>query len=61
MKNPLENIPLNTRRAYVKAITIDGCAIYMPVDSYDDNVIKNKLKQLKEYLATQYTLDNGVA
>ena len=60
MKNPLDNVPLNTKQVYVSCQSIDGCQIYMPVDSYDDIVINNKLEQLKEYFAYQYTSDNGI-
>jgi len=59
MKNPLDNVPLNTKQVYVSCMTIDGCQIYIPVDSYNDKEIDNKLKQLQDYLANQYRYDYG--
>ena len=47
MINPLLNVPLNTKNIYVRAITPNGCKIYMPVNSNDDceqDAAKTKLQ-----------------
>lgn len=53
MINPLENVPLNTKRVYVMGTTHRGCEIYMPVDSFQDDEILEKKKQLQTYLDSQ--------
>jgi hypothetical protein len=53
MINPLNNVPLNTKQVYVVGTTYDGCEIYMPVDSFDENVINRKKNQLQNWLNTQ--------
>ena len=52
--NPLENIPLNTKKVYVRAITPEGCKVYMPVDSLDDDEQIQKKEELQVYLNTQF-------
>jgi len=53
MKNPLENLPLNTKRVYVMAKTHSGCEVYMPVDSDNDAAITQKKIDLQNFLNTQ--------
>lgn len=54
MNSPLENVPLNTKKVYVRGITQNGCKIYMPVDHYDDSHIDSKKAQLQMYLNGQF-------
>lgn len=53
MINPLEDVPLNTKRVFVVGTTKDGCEVYMPVDSFDDHEIYTKRIQLQKYLNSQ--------
>ena len=53
MKNPLEDVPLNTKRVYVMATTYSGCEIYMPVDSNNDSAITQKKIDLQNFLNSQ--------
>lgn len=50
MTNPLIKLPLNTKKVYVMAKTHDGCEVYMPVDSINDDIINAKKSQLQEWL-----------
>ena len=45
--NPLQNVPLNTKRQYVMAKTKSGCKVYMPVDSFSNVVLTSKKNQLQ--------------
>lgn len=56
--NPLNDVPLNNKRSYVMGTTYSGCEIYMPVDSYDDDILKNKKNELQKYLDNQLPIDN---
>lgn len=53
MKNPLKNVPLNTKRVYVMAKTHFGCEVYMPVDSDNDSYISQHKIDLQNFLNTQ--------
>lgn len=53
MNNPLQNVPLNTKKVYVMCETYDGCEVYMPVDSYDDQDQLRKKKELQYFLDQQ--------
>lgn len=50
MENPLENIPLNTKKIYVMATTNQGCKIFMPADSYETIYLFKKRNELQKYL-----------
>lgn len=52
MNNPLDNVPLNTQKAYVRGILPNGTKIYMPVDSRDNIVIQKAKEDLQAYLNT---------
>ena len=51
--NILENIPLNTKKVYVKATTYSGCEIYMPVDCDNEYEEGRKKEELQSYLNGQ--------
>ena len=51
--NPLNNVPLNTKRQFVMGKTSSGCEVYMPVDSNDIDVLRGKKHQLQYYLNKQ--------
>jgi len=54
MINPLDDVPLNTKKVYVRGITPGGCKIYMPADTLDP-VKQHKIKtQLQIYLNSQF-------
>ena len=53
MNNILENIPLNTKKVYVKATTHSGCEIYMPVDCDNEYEESIKKQELQSYLNSQ--------
>ena len=50
MNDVLDTIPYNTKHVYVMGKTKSGCEIYMPVDSYDEDVIVSKKEQLQNKL-----------
>jgi hypothetical protein len=54
IKNPLENLPLNTKRVYVRGVCLTGCEVYMPVDSFDDAEQKRKKDELQAWLDKDY-------
>jgi len=54
MFNPLNTVPLNTRKVYVRGVTLDGCKIYMPVDSHLPETHQLAKKCLQAYLDQQY-------
>jgi len=56
MNNPLENIPLNTKKVYVRGITPDGCKIYMPVNTMNPVAQQKKKEELQIYLNNQFPL-----
>lgn len=58
MKNPLLDVPLNTKNVYVMAKTHSGCEIYMPVDTDNDSAITQKKIDLQNYLNTQPVPDS---
>ena len=51
--NPLDNLPLNTRKSYVMATTKSGCEVYMPVDTDSNAVMIAAKNTLQEHLDTQ--------
>lgn len=53
MKTPFDNIPLNTKRQYVRGIARNGCKIYMPVDSERLDVLEAFKAVLQDYLDRQ--------
>ena len=53
MNKPLNDVPLNTKKVYVRGLTNDGCEIYMPVDSHDDKVIDQVKEDLQKQLDCQ--------
>jgi hypothetical protein len=53
MKNPLDSVPLNTKRQYVMATTYNGCEVYMPVDSTDDRDLLDAKARLQAHLDGQ--------
>jgi len=55
--NPLDNVPLNTRRVYVVATAQSGCKVYMPVDTISPNIQHFKRDQLQDYLDNQVLLN----
>jgi len=54
MKNPFENVPLNTKKIYVRAITPGGCKIYMPVDTRNIHLQQQIKEELQVYLNLQF-------
>lgn len=54
----LKNVPLNTKKVYVMGKTHNGCEVYLPVDSYDDNVIIHARDTLREELKNQPITDD---
>jgi len=54
LTNPLNNVPYNTQRVFIMAKTLDGCEIYMPVDSRNDAYITQQKIKLQNWLDTQY-------
>ena len=46
-------LPYNTQRAYVSAVSEDGCKIYIPVMTRDELYMKLKRDQLKTFLNNQ--------
>lgn len=54
---PILNVPLNTKQVFVKATTPGGCDIFMPVDSFDANVIKDKKLSLQTHLNEAYPVE----
>ena len=53
MNNPLEALPLNTKRCYVAGVAHGGAQIYIPVDSRDDGVLAHKRDELQAWLDAQ--------
>lgn len=56
MKNPLIDVPLNTKKVYVMATADTGCKVYMPVNSFDDKQQIEKRDELQAYLDTKNPL-----
>lgn len=54
MKNPLNDLPLNTKRVYVLGKCHTGCEVYMPVDSFSENIQQEKKNELQNWLNSQY-------
>ena len=54
MKNPLNDLPLNTKRVYVLGKCYTGCEVYMPVDSFVENIQQEKKNELQNWLNSQY-------
>lgn len=50
----LDDLPLNTKRQYVMGTAVNGCEIYIPVDSDDENVLNLKKESLQKYLDNQF-------
>lgn len=50
MKNPFENVPLNTKKVFIKGTCKSGCNIYVPVDSFDIVEQNKKKEELQLYL-----------
>jgi hypothetical protein len=50
----LPPVPFNTKRVYVQAVTLDGCEIYMPVDSNDEKEQKRLKDRLQRLMDHQY-------
>jgi hypothetical protein len=55
VKNPLNNLPLNSKRVYVMAKTPKGCEIYMPVNSFNDEHLTQKKIDLQIWLNETYS------
>ena len=53
MHNPLDKVPLNTKRVYTVATAKGGCLIYMPVDTPDITIVNVRKDQLQAYLDNQ--------
>lgn len=53
MKNPLLDVPPNTKRVYVMATANLGCKVYMPVDSFDHKRQIEKRDELQSFLDSQ--------
>lgn len=56
MTNPLLNVPLNTKQAFIMAKTPGGCEIFMPVDTEDADVMVSTRNDLQEHLNAAYPL-----
>lgn len=50
--NPLKSVPLNRHKVYVRGIMPNGCEVYLPVASRDDDVIHKVKADLQAYLDT---------
>ena len=50
MNNPLENVPLNRTKVFVRGITNNGCEIYLPVESLNPQDQIKKRDTLQSYL-----------
>ncbi len=53
INNPLENIPLNTKRMFIMGVTYCGCEIYLPLRSRDDKYIAVMKQRLQNHLNKQ--------
>ena len=53
--NPLADVPLNTKKVYVVATAAHYCTVYMPVDSYIEQLQLDKKAELQAYLDSQGT------
>ena len=51
--NLFNNIPLNTKKVFVMGTDHSGCEIFIPVDSYDENIIQLKKQELQQFLFNQ--------
>lgn len=56
--NPLNNVPLNTKHAFVMGKTYNGCKIYMPVDSNEEAILQLKRRELQDQLNNQPITNN---
>ena len=53
MTNPFENLPLNTKKSYVMAVTKEGCEVYVPVDSLKYETLVKRRDEIQEYFDEQ--------
>jgi hypothetical protein len=51
--NPFNNVPLNTKKVFVRGIDHSGTEIYLPVNSTDEIVIQTKKQELHQFLFNQ--------
>ena len=58
MNNPLQDVPLNTKKVYVMATSPSGCKIYMPVDSNEEAILQLKRRELQDQLNNQPITNN---
>ena len=49
----LGEFPLNTRRVYVRGIARSGCQVFFPVDSEDEEIIRQKQREYQKVLDSQ--------
>lgn len=63
MDNPLDDVPLNLTRVYVRGITLGGCEIYMPVKVTFEHksFVDQKKADLQLYLDNQYEVQPEAA
>lgn len=54
MQNPLLNLPFNTKRVYVCGVSLSGCDIYIPVDSFDEQEQKAKKYEFQTWIDKTY-------
>lgn len=60
MKNPFENLPLNTNRLFVQGVAISGCRVIIPITAKSEAEILQKQAELQNYLTNQYQLPNPI-
>lgn len=56
-RTPFDNLPFNTNRAYVMALSIDNCEIYIPVTHQDPKFQDRKRDELQYWLNNQYVAE----